>query len=50
MPPQKLPSYDSYVQIEPNASNRDRLTELFFRSKTTQITRPQPAIVVTGSQ
>ena len=26
-----------------------RLTEKFFRSKTTQITRSQPAVVVTGS-
>jgi hypothetical protein len=26
-----------------------RLTEIFFQSKTTQITRSQPAVVVTGS-
>ena len=45
----RLLSWLASLCLEMRARYEVRLTEIFFHSKTTQITNSQPAVVVTGS-
>jgi hypothetical protein len=44
-----LLSWLGSLWLEMSVRYEVRLTEIFFQSKTTQITRSQPTVVVTGS-
>jgi len=45
----RLLSWLASLWLEMSVRYEVRLTEIFFQSKTTQITRSQPAVVITGS-
>ena len=45
----RLLSWLASLWLEMSVRYEVRLTEIFFQSKTTQIARSQPAVVITGS-